>query len=212
MHIIHRGIVNKNCKENNLKSFKASFKKNYSIETDIHLTKDNEFVCFHDFTLKRIFKINKSIKNLDYKVLKNISENKNEIPLLDDLLKLSKNKYYLFIEIKPLFKKNTLIKLINKTKKFKKCIFISFKEKNIYNLLKIKRTLKVGLSFAKNTNLKTILKKSKEKNINCIILDKYFLNNKKIKKIKKKKYFYTIKKKSDFFKYSKKNNLIFEKR
>ena len=195
MHIIHRGIVNKNCKENNLKSFKASFKKNYSIETDIHLTKDNEFVCFHDFTLKRIFKINKSIKNLDYKVLKNISENKNEIPLLDDLLKLSKNKYYLFIEIKPLFKKNTLIKLINKTKKFKKCIFISFKEKNIYNLLKIKRTLKVGLSFAKNTNLKTILKKSKEKNINCIILDKYFLNNKKIKKIKKKKYFYTIKKK-----------------
>tara|TARA_B100000287_G_scaffold417855_1_gene454088 strand:- start:232 stop:870 length:639 start_codon:yes stop_codon:yes gene_type:complete len=212
MHIIHRGIVNKNCKENNLKSFKASFKKNYSIETDIHLTKDNEFVCFHDFTLKRIFKINKSIKNLDYKVLKNISENKNEIPLLDDLLKLSKNKYYLFIEIKPLFKKNTLIKLINKTKKFKKCIFISFKEKNIYNLLKIKRTLKVGLSFAKNTNLKTILKKSKEKNINCIILDKYFLNNKKIKKIKKKKYFYTIKKKSDFFKYNKKNNLIFEKR
>ena len=212
MHIIHRGIVNKNCKENNLKSFKASFKKNYSIETDIHLTKDNEFVCFHDFTLKRIFKINKSIKNLDYKVLKNISENKNEIPLLDDLLKLSKNKHYLFIEIKPLFKKNTLIKLINKTKKFKKCIFISFKEKNIYNLLKIKRTLKVGLSFAKNTNLKTILKKSKEKNINCIILDKYFLNNKKIKKIKKKKYFYTIKKKSDFFKYNKKNNLIFEKR
>ena len=212
MHIIHRGIVNKNCKENNLKSFKASFKKNYSIETDIHLTKDNEFVCFHDFTLKRIFKINKSIKNLDYKVLKNISENKNEIPLLDDLLKLSKNKYYLFIEIKPLFKKNTLIKLINKTKKFKKCIFISFKEKNIYNLLKIKRTLKVGLSFAKNTNLKTILKKSKEKNINCIILDKYFLNNKKIKKIKKKKYFYTIKKKSDFFKYNKNNNLIFEKR
>ena len=212
MHIIHRGIVNKNCKENNLKSFKASFKKNYSIETDIHLTKDNEFVCFHDFTLKRIFKINKSIKNLDYKVLKNISENKNEIPLLDDLLKLSKDKYYLFIEIKPLFKKNTLIKLINKTKKFKKCIFISFKEKNIYNLLKIKRTLKVGLSFAKGTNLKTILKKSKEKNINCIILDKYFLNNKKIKKIKKKKYFYTIKKKSDFFKYNKNNNLIFEKR
>ena len=212
MHIIHRGIVNKNCKENNLKSFKASFKKNYSIETDIHLTKDNEFVCFHDFTLKRIFKINKSIKNLDYKDLKNISENKNEIPLLDDLLKLSKNKYYLFIEIKPLFKKNTLIKLINKTKKFKKCIFISFKEKNIYNLLKIKRTLKVGLSFAKNTNLKKILKKSKEKNINCIILDKYFLNNKKIKKIKKEKYFYTIKKKSDFFKYNKKNNLIFEKR
>ena len=59
MHLIHRGIVNKNYKENLLNSFKTSFKKGYGIETDIHATKDGEFVCFHDFTLKRIHKINK---------------------------------------------------------------------------------------------------------------------------------------------------------
>ena len=57
MHIIHRGIVNKSYKENCLKSFRASFKKRFGIETDIHSTKDKKFVCFHDFTLKRIFKI-----------------------------------------------------------------------------------------------------------------------------------------------------------
>ena len=57
MHIIHRGIVNKNYKENCLTSFQASFKKRFGIETDIHSTKDKKFVCFHDFTLKRIFKI-----------------------------------------------------------------------------------------------------------------------------------------------------------
>ena len=57
MHIIHRGIVNKNYKENCLKSFRASFKRKYGIETDIHSTKDNKFICFHDFTLRRIFKI-----------------------------------------------------------------------------------------------------------------------------------------------------------
>ncbi len=54
--IIHRGIASKQYKENLLKSFKQSFKKGYGIETDIHATKDNEFICFHDFTLNRIFK------------------------------------------------------------------------------------------------------------------------------------------------------------
>ena len=55
MHIIHRGLVNKNCKENTLKSFKKSFSMGFGIETDIHSTKDNKFICFHDFTLNRIF-------------------------------------------------------------------------------------------------------------------------------------------------------------
>jgi len=211
MHLIHRGILNKSYKENNLKSFKASFKKGYGIETDIHATKDNKFICFHDFTLKKIFKINKSIKNLNYKDLNNISKNnKVEIPLLKDLLISSKTKHYLFIEIKPLFSKILLEKLLKETNKFKKCVFISFKEKNIYDLLKIKKITKVGLSFPSNISVKTIIKKSKNKNVNCLILDKYFINNKKIQEIKKNKYFYTIKSKKEFFKYSKKNNLIFE--
>jgi len=211
MHLIHRGILNKSYKENNLKSFKASFKKGYGVETDIHATKDNKFICFHDFTLKKTFKINKSIKNLNYKDLKNISKNnKTEIPLLKDLLILSKTKHYLFIEIKPLFSKKLLKKLLKETNKFKKCVFISFKVKNIYDLLKIKKATNVGLSFSSNISVKTIIKKSKNENVNCLILDKYFINNKKIQEIKKNKYFYTIKNKKEFFKYSKKKNLIFE--
>ena len=62
MHLIHRGIINKRYKENLLKSFNQSFKKGYGIETDIHATKDNQFICFHDFTLRRTFK-----KKLKYK-------------------------------------------------------------------------------------------------------------------------------------------------
>ena len=105
MHIIHRGIVNKNYSENCLESFRASFKRKYGIETDIHLTKDNKFVCFHDFTLKRIFKINKSIKNINYGDLKKINNKKFKIPLLNEVLQLSKNKFPIFIEIKPLLNK-----------------------------------------------------------------------------------------------------------
>ena len=78
MHLIHRGIVNKKYKENLLNSFKQSFKKGFGIETDIHSTKDNKFVCYHDFTLTRIFKKKQSIKNLYYQQLKELSLKQNK--------------------------------------------------------------------------------------------------------------------------------------
>ena len=210
MHLIHRGIVNKKYKENLLNSFKQSFKKGFGIETDIHATKDNKFICYHDFTLTRIFKKKQSVKNLNYQKLKEISLKQNKpIPLLQDLLKISKNKFYLFIEIKPKLSKKLLKKLINETSKYSKCVFISFKHQNIFNLLKLNKKTKVGLSFSPTTTVKSIVKKSIIKNIDCLILDKSYIKNKKIQKLKIKKYFYTIKNNSEFKKY-KKNNLIFE--
>ena len=210
MHLIHRGIVSKKYKENLLNSFKQSFKKGFGIETDIHATKDNKFVCYHDFTLTRIFKKKQSIKNLNYQKLKEISLKQNKpIPLLQDLLKISKNKFYLFVEIKPKLSTKLLKKLINETSKYSKCVFISFKHQNIFNLLKLNKKTKVGLSFSPPTTVKSIVKKSIIKNIDCLILDKSYIKNNKIQKLKIKKYFYTIKNNSEFKKY-KKNNLIFE--
>mgnify|MGYP000715773014 FL=1 len=211
MHLIHRGIINKNFKENLLNSFQHSFKKGYGIETDIHATKDNQFICFHDFTLKRIFKKNLSVKNLNYSQINDISTKLNKpIPLLKDLLRSSNNKHALFIEIKPLFSKLLLEKLIKETSKFTQCVFISFKHENIFSLLKIKKKTKVGLSFSPPTSVKKIIQKSNNKNINCLILDKSYLKNKNIQNLKIKKYFYTIKTKSEFCLYKKNNNLIFE--
>ena len=211
MNLIHRGIINKKYKENLLNSFKESFKKGFGIETDIHATKDQKFVCYHDFTLTRIFKKKQSIKNLNYQKIKEISLKDNKpIPLLQDLLKISKNKFYLFIEIKPKFSKKLLKKLINETSKYSKCVFISFRHQNIFKILKLNKKTKVGLSFAPPTTVKSILKKSIIKDIDCLILDKSYIKNKKIQEIKIKKYFYTIKNNSDFKKYNKKNNLILE--
>jgi len=211
MHLIHRGIVNKHFKENLLNSFKQSFKKGYGIETDIHATKDNEFICFHDFTLKRIFKKSLSVKNLNYSKIKDISIRLGKpIPLLKDLLKSSNNKYPLFIEIKPSFSKLLLKKLLKETSKFTKCVFISFRHENIYNILSINKNTKVGLSFCPPTSLKKIIEKSKNRKINFLILDKFYLNNKKIENLNIKKFYYTIRSKSEFNKFKKNNNLIFE--
>tara|TARA_B100001758_G_C18347118_1_gene577677 strand:- start:655 stop:1152 length:498 start_codon:yes stop_codon:yes gene_type:complete len=159
MHLIHRGIVNKKYKENDLKSFKSSFKKGYGVETDIHATSDGQFVCFHDFTLKRIYKNNSSIKNLTFENLKSIT--KNKVPLLKDLLKISKNNFYIFVEIKPLFTVKLINKLIKETRKFNKCVFISFNEKNIYRLLSKKKKLKLDYPFPRKLVLKQLLKNLK---------------------------------------------------
>ena len=126
------------------------------------------------------------------------------------MLKTSKNKYLLFIELKPLFSKKLLQKLLKETSSYRKCVFISFNHKNIYNLLKIKSNSKVGLSFSNSNSAKMIVKKSNNKKINYLILDKIFLKNKNIQNLKIKKYYYTIKNKSEFNKYNKNNNLIFE--
>ena len=208
--LIHRGLAKKTFKENTLKSFKYCFQKNFGIETDLHVTKDNKIICFHDFNLKKQFKINKYISKTNYKDLVNISrKNKKPIPLLSDLIKVSNNKSFLMLEIKPILQKdkiNLLLKEVNKLKNFS---ITSFKEKNIINLYNLRKKLNLGLLIPSTFNFDMIVSKSKKKYIKFLVLEKKFLREKRLNKIKKKIYFYTIKKSSDFKKY-KNFNLIFE--
>ena len=53
-YIAHRGLHNKIYPENSLGAFKNAIKKGYSIECDIHVTKDKKVVVFHDNNLKRM--------------------------------------------------------------------------------------------------------------------------------------------------------------
>ena len=208
--LIHRGLAKKNFKENTISAFKYCFKKKYGIETDIHCTKDNKIVCFHDFNLKKQFKINKNLKNIKYQDLLKISKNKKKpIPLLNDLIKLSKNKRFLMLEIKPLFNKKKLKILLKEIKGLKNYSITSFKEQNIIDLYKIKKNLNLGLLIPSTFKFNNIIKKSKKKYVKFLILEKKFLRDKKINRIKKKIYYYTIKNKKLFQKFNNKN-LIFE--
>ena len=208
--LVHRGLAKKNFKENTISAFKYCFKKNYGIETDIHCTKDNKIVCFHDFNLKSKFKINKALKNINYRDLLKISKIKKQpIPLLNDLVKLSKNKRFLMLEIKPLFTEENLQVLLKEVEKLKNYSLTSFKERNIINLYKMKKKLNLGLLIPSTFTFNKILEKSKKKYIKFLILEKKFLKEKKLNKIKKKLYFYTIKDKKIFNKFNNKN-LIFE--
>jgi len=208
--LIHRGLAKKHFKENTLPAFRYCFKKNYGIETDLHCTKDNKIVCFHDFNLKNKFKINKSLKKINYQDLLKISKiKKKPVPLLRDLTKLSKNKRFLMLEIKPLFSEENLKTLLEEIKNLKNYSLTSFKEQNIINLYKKKKNLNLGFLIPSTFSFKNILKKSKKKYVKFLVLEKKFLKEKKLNKIKKKIYFYTIRDKKLFEKFKYKN-LVFE--
>ena len=68
----HRGML-KQKTENTISSFKEAMKYDIdSIELDVHLTKDNKLVVFHDFTLERMCDINEYIGELTYDEIKKI--------------------------------------------------------------------------------------------------------------------------------------------
>ena len=210
-YLIHRGLANKKFKENTIPAFKHCFKKNYGIETDVHCTKDDKIVCFHDFNLQNKFKINKRIKDINYEELKKISiKFKSEIPLLDKLLKISSAKLHIMIELKPIFSKKNLISLFNKTKRLKNYSLTSFHEKNLISLYKLNNKLSLGLIFSPNTKMKTFKIKSKKKFIKLLVVEKKFLDHEKLDALNVPIYYYAAKCKNIFNKYKNSKNLIFE--
>ena len=101
--IAHRGLhKNKIIPENSMLAFKAAIEKNYAIEFDINITKDNQIVLFHDDDLNRLCNKKENIEDVSYDFLKdlNLYESNEKIPLLKELLDEVAGKIPLIIEIK----------------------------------------------------------------------------------------------------------------
>lgn len=102
--IAHRGFHNlkEGIPENSLAAFKRTIRNNYVIELDVHLTRDNKIVVFHDYNLKRACGVNKVIESCTYdELLKyNLFNTKHKIPLLSSVLNLVNGKVGLLIETK----------------------------------------------------------------------------------------------------------------
>ena len=208
-HVSHRGLIQKNIKENTLLGFKKTFQKGYALETDLRYTKDNEIICFHDSTIKRFCGKNILIKSISYSQLKKKTKNIIKIPTLNDLLKIYNDDVYLFLEIKGLFSKTLLTRLINLTSNYKKIVFISFCHKNLEIIQSINSSVLIGASFHTESREKVnlVLKKL---NLFCFILNIQLLGSKLFNNNKLRKYFYTVKDKKTYMRYKKDNLLIIE--
>ncbi|EDS71839.1 glycerophosphodiester phosphodiesterase [Anaerofustis stercorihominis] len=147
----HRGML-KQKTENTISSFKEAMKYDIdSIELDVHLTKDNKLVVFHDFTLERMCDINEYIGELTYDEIKKIKiNNEDNIPLFEEVLDLFtdtdinlnvelKSSSYLYNDIEH--------KTVNMIKDYNMedyTIFSSFDHRALKNIKEIDKTLKVG--------------------------------------------------------------------
>lgn len=103
MIIAHRGIHNnKDIPENSIPAFKKALEKNLPIELDVHLTKDNVVVVFHDSIIKRMTGANLDITELTYEELSKYTllKTTETIPKFTDVLDLINGKILINIEIK----------------------------------------------------------------------------------------------------------------
>lgn len=100
----HRGY---HCKErripeNSMKAFQRAVAGGYGIELDVHLTKDERPVVFHDDTLERMCRVGGKISDYTYGELQGFSllGTGERIPLLSEVLQFVDGRVPLLIELK----------------------------------------------------------------------------------------------------------------
>lgn len=198
--IAHRGIYdNEKAVENTLEAFKKAIKKGYTIELDLHLTKDNEVIVFHDDKLNRLTTSKGFIRNRNYKDIKGLQllGTKNHIPTFDEVLELVNGKVPLLIEIKDDRKDFKLEKeVIKKLNNYNGLFAIqSFRPSTVMYLKLHKKEFIRGLLISPNYNRKyrslMLMNLCKPDFIN---FNKKLINNKKINKFKGIKIAYLVNK------------------
>jgi glycerophosphoryl diester phosphodiesterase len=103
-NIAHRGLHtdDHNVPENSMYAFIQAKAANYAMEFDVHITKDDYVVVFHDVDLKRMCGSDLRVEDSTYQEIKdfNLLGSSETIPLLVDVLKEINGAVPLLIEVK----------------------------------------------------------------------------------------------------------------
>lgn len=100
----HRGFHNKpSVPENSLAAFRRAIGNFYGAELDVHLMADGNLAVIHDASLKRTAGADVCIEDLTTADLAQyrLEGTDEQIPLLEDVLKLFEDKTPLIVELKP---------------------------------------------------------------------------------------------------------------
>ena len=109
--IAHRGLHDETNPENSMPAFKAAIERGFHIEIDVHLSKDNQLVVFHDANLKRVCGVDRKVKDCTVEELKSyrLKGTDNTIPTLDEFLELVDGKVGILCEVKGIIPWDTKI-------------------------------------------------------------------------------------------------------
>ncbi len=94
-YIAHRGLHGGEIKENTIEAFEKAVELGYGIELDIQLSSDKVAVINHDYTLKRVFGVDKKVSSLTARELRMIG-----VPTFAEVLEIIGGKVPLVAEIK----------------------------------------------------------------------------------------------------------------
>lgn len=201
--IAHRGLHNiyKGVPENSIIAFEKAIERKVAIELDVHILKDNNIVVFHDDKLNRACGIDKNIKDLTLKEIKQLRlfNTQHKIPTLIDTLDYIDCRVPIILEIKTDVKANVvcpeLVKILDKykgklaIKSFDPRICIWFK-KNAPSYIR-GMLITDFKTEKKNKYLKKLLISSLMLVPMCkpdfLSVDKNMLKSRKIKKVRNKK-------------------------
>jgi len=98
----HRGLWNAQRPENSLSAMRAAVQAGYGIETDVHLTADEQPVLMHDGNLKRMCGADVVIEQSTLAELSryHLLDTQEKIPTLDELLDTVQGRVPLLLELK----------------------------------------------------------------------------------------------------------------
>lgn len=115
----HRGLHNNKSgiPENSLAAFSRAIQHGYGIELDVHLTKDNIPVVFHDDTLLRMCGTAGRLKDYTFEELKRLRllDTTQTIPSLREVLELTDGKVPLIVELKAEGNSKLLCETVNRS-------------------------------------------------------------------------------------------------
>ncbi|MBQ8081267.1 MAG: glycerophosphodiester phosphodiesterase [Clostridia bacterium] len=98
----HRGLWDDERPENSLPAFRAAVAQGFGIETDVHITADDQLIVFHDDSLKRMCGVDRKIADCTLEELRRLSlkDTKETIPTFDEFLTAVGGAVPLIVEIK----------------------------------------------------------------------------------------------------------------
>lgn len=166
--IAHRGFHFK-FPENSIPSYIEAVNKNYAIELDIRMTRDNKIICMHDRYTKRLLGKKGKTSNYTYDEIRklNILDSEEKVPKLEEALNTVNGKTPILIEVKGYFDNDFETCLNEILRNYEGKIY--FHTKNIFTFLKLKsifgkkvfwilNPLRKRFDFIKMRNYKKILK------------------------------------------------------
>ena len=111
----HRGLWNTERPENSLSAFRAAVEAGFGIETDVHITKDDKLVVFHDESLKRMCGDTRKLPDCTLSELRQLrlAGSGETIPTFDEFLETVDGKVPLVVEIKTDKRITLLCEMVN---------------------------------------------------------------------------------------------------